>query len=277
MQMAQVVRVMIASPSDVPEARSAAYKALNDWNDANTRNRDFILLPLKWETSAIPSAGEDGQSVINRQLVDESDIVIAIFGARLGHQTARSLSGTAEEIQRAIDSNTPVHLYFSKEPLPSDVDLEELKKVREFRDQFPGLYGTFANAGELQMKVWQAIEHDIAGLTSAPMATTEEPKVDFLVQTGQQVIPHTDNRGRLKHTTKRWVELTNRGTADAEDVTVEAAPDTHVFISGGDPKTVQHGQMRKIPFEYALGTSNRSIIVRWTFGGEEFERQFDLD
>ena len=68
MQLAQVFTVMIASPSDVPEARTAVYESLADWNDANTRHRNVILLPMKWETTAVPQLGTDAQDIINRQL-----------------------------------------------------------------------------------------------------------------------------------------------------------------------------------------------------------------
>lgn len=57
MQIANVINVMIASPSDVPEARKTVYESLAAWNDSNALHRNVILLPRRWETSAVPKMG----------------------------------------------------------------------------------------------------------------------------------------------------------------------------------------------------------------------------
>jgi hypothetical protein len=278
MQLAQVFTVMIASPSDVADARQAVYDSLTEWNDANTRHRNVILLPLKWETSAVPQLGSDGQDIINHQLVDDADIVIALFGSRLGQETARDLSGTAEEMNRAHGAGKPVHPFFSDGPLPRDVDTDELNRLRDFQKKLEGLYSTFANPGELRNKVWQAIEHDIAKLQQdidQPVET--KGGVDFLVQPASERLPKTDSRGRLTHETRRWIELTNRGDVDAENVVVEAAPDASFWLHWAGPTTIQHGQMRKVPVTYSMATSRAAIVVRWTESGAEHSRQFDID
>ena len=51
---ASVLRVMIASPSDIPDARDAVEAAINDWNNANATNKQVVLLPWRWETSSVP-------------------------------------------------------------------------------------------------------------------------------------------------------------------------------------------------------------------------------
>lgn len=276
--LAQVFTVMIASPSDVPDARQAVYDSLNEWNDANTRHRNVILLPLKWETSAVPQMGSDAQAIINDQLVDQADIVIALFGSRLGQETARDLSGTAEEMNRAHAAGKPVHPFFSDEPLARDVDTDQLNRLRDFQRELEGLYSTFTNAGELRNKVWQAIEHDIAQLRhefDEPVAT--KGGVDFLVQPASERLPKTDSRGRLKYETKRWVELTNRGDVDAENVVVEASPGTNFWLHWAGPTTIQHGQMRKVPIMYSMATSRATIVVKWTEAEKEHSREFDID
>ena len=278
MQLAQLVTVMIASPSDVPEARRAVHEALAEWNDANARRRNVVLLPLKWESSAVPELGGDGQQVINRQLVDEADIVIAVFGTRVGQETPRDLSGTAEEMTRAHEAGKPVHTYFSTAPIPHDVNTDDLNRLREFQRELGGLYSTFANVRELGQKVWQAIEHDIAQLQDdRGGSAATSGGVDFLVQPGSERLPKTDSRGRLKYETKRWVDLTNRGDVDAEDVMVEVAADSNFWLNWRGPTTIQHGQTRKIPVMYSMATGGASIVVRWTEGGEENVRTFDID
>lgn len=270
---------MIASPSDIADARQAVVEALLEWNDSNTLNRNVVLLPRRWETSAVPALGGDAQEVINEQLVAESDVVIAVFGARLGQATPRALSGTAEEMLRAAEAGKPVHTYFSTAPLPHDVDTTELERLRRFKEELGGLYATYANPTELKSRVWMAIEHDIAQLHGAidPAATAPSGAVDFLVQPAGERVPKTDSKGRLRHETKRWVEITNRGDVDAENVMVEPVEGMHFWVSWNGPTTIHRGQMRKAPVDFSMATARAAIVVRWTEKGEERSREFDID
>ena len=51
------------------------------------------------------------QSILNRQLVDEADIVVGLFHSRLGQPTSRGASGTAEEIDRSVERGVKVHVF----------------------------------------------------------------------------------------------------------------------------------------------------------------------
>src|SRR4249919_2175225 len=94
--------VLIASPSDADEGRDAVERALHAWNDYRSEDTGFVLRPRRWEIASVPVSGQgDPQSVINSQLVDQSDIVFGLFYDRLGSATPRAASGTAEEIDRS--------------------------------------------------------------------------------------------------------------------------------------------------------------------------------
>ncbi|MDK8236494.1 DUF4062 domain-containing protein, partial [Lactobacillus jensenii] len=79
----------------------AVEKAVHEWNQANAQNKQVVLQPWRWETSSVPQLGGHPQSFINMQGVEGSDIVIALFGGRLGSPTPEAVSGTVEEIERA--------------------------------------------------------------------------------------------------------------------------------------------------------------------------------
>lgn len=88
-------------------------QALSGWNGDRAESAEVILLPRDWRSDAIPRVGVgSGQGVINEQLADGADIVIALFDSRLGQATADAVSGTAEEIQRAIEAGKHVHVWF---------------------------------------------------------------------------------------------------------------------------------------------------------------------
>lgn len=162
--IARVLRVMVASPGDMTAARDSVETALHGWNDAHARSRKTILQPWRWETSSVPVLGGAPQTLINAQGVDDSDIVFALFGGRLGSPTLAAISGTVEEIDRAQLQSTPVHLYFSSASLPFDVDTAQLNALRSFKQkmQAEGLLGEFSDVSQLEREVWKAIEHDLA-------------------------------------------------------------------------------------------------------------------
>lgn len=278
---ATVLRVMIASPSDVPEARDAVEKAVHGWNDANARNKGVILQPWRWETSAVPVIGAHPQQFINAQGVDDSDIVFALFGGRLGSPTPDAISGTIGEVERALGQGKTVHMYFSNAQLPHDVDTKQLAALRDFKTdmQERGLLGEFSNAEELSHKVWKAIEHDIASLSVGidRRPVPEVAGVDFLVQPGQESYVSGYNHKRApKYTTKRWLDVSNRGSMDAENVTFEAIHDGIMVLSvPKGPTTIHKGQRRRIPVQYAAGGSDGARLrIRWTEDGENKEGDF---
>lgn len=180
--VAQVLTVMIASPSDLPEARDAVRDAIYAWNESNSRNKAVMIQPWRWETSAVPITGDRAQSLINSQGVDRSDIVFALFGSRLGSPTSEAVSGTAEEIERAVGIGKPVHVYFSDAPLPRDVDVEQLTALRQFKKamQEKSLLGQFSSPSELHHEVWKAIEHDLVvlNLSDPDKNRLKEPTAD---------------------------------------------------------------------------------------------------
>jgi hypothetical protein len=86
-------RVLIASPSDLSEERNIATDAVNQWNNMHAAHEGAVLLPVKWETHAMPQSGTRPQQAINDQLVSNSDILIGMFWTRLGTST-----GVAESV-----------------------------------------------------------------------------------------------------------------------------------------------------------------------------------
>lgn len=66
----RVARVLIASPSDMGEARGVLRETLLDWNSVNGESAQLFFWPLMWERDAIPELGQPPQGILNRQLVD---------------------------------------------------------------------------------------------------------------------------------------------------------------------------------------------------------------
>ena len=131
---AKVIEILIASPGDVKEERRAAREIVLDWNRIYTRRLKLVLLPRMWELDATPQFGLDPQAAVNEQLVDSSDLLVAILWTRLGSPTPRSPSGTVEEITKFVDAKKPGMLYFSsRQTDPHTIDFSQLQAVKDFR------------------------------------------------------------------------------------------------------------------------------------------------
>lgn len=160
---AHVLKLLIASPGDTGRERDAIEQAIHDWNNARAEREQIMVAPWRWERHAIPELGGSAQAIIDRQAVDDCDVVLAVFNSRLGTATDDAVSGTAHEILRADSDGKPVHVWFSSEPLPRDITPDELKRLYDFKRQLEAgaLLGSYTGVEDLQAKVRNALEHDL--------------------------------------------------------------------------------------------------------------------
>lgn len=152
---ATVVRVFIASPGDVPEERDAIRSVVADWNAVHGVTRKIILEPVGWETHAVPRLGERPQSIINGQLLHDSDVLVAVFWTRLGTATGEYASGTVEEIEEHLKAEKPALIYFSDAPVRLDsVDEKQYSALRSFRSslQQRGLTDSYDDLSQFRQK-----------------------------------------------------------------------------------------------------------------------------
>jgi hypothetical protein len=161
---ARVLRVLVASPSDTGEARRLLREAVEDWSALHSEQTGIVLLPLLWERDSAPEMGAPAQEVLNRQLADKADLVIATFWTRLGTPTGDAESGSAEEIRRAIKAGKRVLLYFSTIPVvPDNLDSDQWTRLKEFRAEMEqqGLVDTYEDLSELFRKVSAALTRTV--------------------------------------------------------------------------------------------------------------------
>jgi hypothetical protein len=117
------------------EERQAATEAVNEWNAQHAVAESVVLLPVKWETHALPQSGIRPQEAINRQLVGGCDMLVGMFWTKFGTTTGVAESGTVEEIDQFVAAGKPTLLYFSSRPIdPNKIDLKQHKKLRSFKD-----------------------------------------------------------------------------------------------------------------------------------------------
>lgn len=157
--------VFVGSPSDCKEEHDIVRNLIPEVNlDLQT-----LAIPLEFSfvnlrQGIFPDVGRP-QEIINEQL-DKADVVLLFFWHRFGTDAGCNKTGTQEEFCRALElrhrKGTPrVLLYFKDCPLPRDVDLEQLRRLREFRKEletrFILLAGTFQRQDEFKRQVQLAL------------------------------------------------------------------------------------------------------------------------
>jgi hypothetical protein len=142
---ATILRVFVASPSDVKEERELLEDIIKELNLVWAKEQGILLELVKWETHTYPGAGADPQSIINEQLSDDYDIFIGVMWARFGTPTGRAGSGTVEEFRRAYNSfvqnpnRIRIMFYFKNAPIaPNEIDIEQLSQVNAFKKELGG-------------------------------------------------------------------------------------------------------------------------------------------
>lgn len=184
---ANVINVMIASPSDVEAERHIARDVLDEWNRMNAERSGLVLMALGWETHSAPELGDRPQGIINTTILARADILVAVFHNRLGTPTGEAESGTVEEIERHVAQGKLAMLYFSDVPTkPSEIDEEQRGKVSRFRKAMlsrglvEGYDARPAFEEKLRRQLNEQVQKRFGNLSRGGAAQVPEPKSEQL-------------------------------------------------------------------------------------------------
>jgi hypothetical protein len=147
-ELVQLFRVFVGAPSDVTEEHSIISELVEEWNRHHGPFTRARLEFMNWRTHSHPSAGARPQALLNKQVVDQSDIVVGLFRLRFGSPTGVADSGTEEEIQRSIEQGKEVMVYFARLPEPRRrKEREEFARVEKFKSKYKNqaLYDTYTD------------------------------------------------------------------------------------------------------------------------------------
>lgn len=130
-----VYDLLISCPSDVSEYVDMLEKEIIHFNNFYGRSNNVIVRTRHWSKDSYSEFGNHPQKLLNKQIVDSSDMALGVFWTRFGTPTESYGSGTEEEIERMLSMGKQVFLYFLDKPVHlSKIDPEQYKKIQAFMD-----------------------------------------------------------------------------------------------------------------------------------------------
>jgi formylglycine-generating enzyme required for sulfatase activity len=260
MHQASILRIVVASPSDVQAERKALSSVVDELNHGIARDRGLQLSITRWEDDAYAGFHPQGpQGLIDAILrIDDCDIFIGMFWKRFGTPVHDAKSGTAHEFQRAYDAwlqqrRPHIMMFFNQTPyMPqTSAEAEQGREVLAFRESFPqeGLWWPYQGEAEFQGLVrrhlTQFILQELRPSSGTPSHATQP----------QEVVSDVD--GRLRESYLAWL-ITQ----------VRAVP-----LSGIDPKSIPEETRRDLD----LAAVYTALMTQQTEAADERNRPPEME
>lgn len=276
--------LLLSAPSDVPlEHLTIIQRTLVQWNVMYGRASGTAVLPLSWSDHATSEYGERPQGLINKQLVDDADLLLAVFTDRLGTPTGEAPSGTVEEIERVWAAGKHVSILRNlcpRGPLTVTTAAEEKARLERYleglRDK--ALVLGYTSEAELVQhvhsmlsrvtaKVQQGVEDSRAALADG---TGEDEGAGVWPRIEVNETVRSDSRGRLRPDRRWYLVLENTTGRPVHNVTfrLEGIPEGALFQAHGQEtpvETMPPGGSARYPLLIAMGSPDQArCVVSWT-------------
>lgn len=145
--------LLISCPRDAAESVDVIKEVVEEFNQLFSDALGINIRWRYWKNSVYAESGAKPQDLLNKQIVDNSDLAVAIFKNRFGSPTDKYESGTEEEIEKMLSGGRQVFLFFDESPVKmSEVDRGEYDKVQLFKEKYKdrGIFWSFSNEDEFR-------------------------------------------------------------------------------------------------------------------------------
>jgi TIR domain/Domain of unknown function (DUF4062) len=179
----QVLRIVVASPSDVQAERNLIEEIAAELNRGIASARGLVVEITRWETDAFPGFHDKGpQALIDSVLrIEDCDLLIGIFWKRFGKPVSDAKSGTEHEFRAAYEAwkrnkRPQIMVYFNQKPYTptSRAEIEQWGQVLDFKHDFPGegLWWTYNGESEFERLVRSHLTQFVLRFTPVPEPTS---------------------------------------------------------------------------------------------------------
>lgn len=226
---------MIGGPSDVQDEVSIAFEVIHNWNYINSFLHSLVLLPSHWSINAYPTLRKKPQKALDEQLVEKSDMLISVFGSRIGTPTDDYISGTVEEIEEHLKEDKPVMVFFSKNIDKSKTNAEQISKLLSFQEDMysRGLCDEYADLAEFKNKLTDKLALYVNDNFFGLRALDENPFNQMPKVTGKTSILKESDIENLK----KWIE-----SGSAESHSIDFIGDQSIIKLGRNQINLANGR-----------------------------------
>lgn len=270
--------LLLSAPSDVPVEHLAIIRqVLTQWNVSSGRPSGTAVLPLSWSDHAVSEYGERPQGIINKQLVDEADVLAAVFSDRLGTPTGEAGSDTVEEIQRMVDVEKQVSALLNlcpQPPLAGGDAVNQKARLEEYLASIRGkaLYLPYASEVQLAQlsRFTGEFEQSAADSRGSDESTSDLEDAGVWPRIEVTERPETDSRGHLRGKRSWYLVLENMTGRPVQNVTFrfEGIEETALFRAHGAGEPVEvlpPGGTLRYPMLLAMGSPDQArCVMSWT-------------
>ncbi|MBQ7432856.1 MAG: response regulator [Lachnospiraceae bacterium] len=179
----KVYDLLISCPSDISEYIEVLESEVYHFNNLFGRSNNIILRPRHWSKDAYSQFGANPQELLNRQIVDSSDLALVVFWTRFGTPTENYGSGTEEEIERMLSQKKQIFLYFLDKPIsPSKINQEQYQKIQLFMEKYKnkGVFFIVSDEKELANKFRENLELYFDSIIRGPQFRKKNNKKEIL-------------------------------------------------------------------------------------------------
>lgn len=189
--------LLVSCPGDVVEKGylRAIENSVATFNSTFGKFNNVNLQVVHWSKDSYPESGGRAQELLDAQIVDDSDAAVALLFTRFGTPTDKYGSGTEEEIERMLQSQKQVFMYFVTEPVKmSEVDVAQYQRVQEFKTRYStlekGIYREVESPAELQGQLLNHLSlHFLNRIVKSNQPNDIQPKIGIVDGNNEEVFP----------------------------------------------------------------------------------------
>ena len=68
------------------EKEQKPVEGFHEWNYINAQDRELVLIPVGWDTHSTPTMGDRPQAIINKDVLKDCDLLVAVFDQQRSDQ-----------------------------------------------------------------------------------------------------------------------------------------------------------------------------------------------
>ena len=199
---ARVHSVMVTSPLNMAYERQIAREVIQEWNAIHSESQRIVLVPIGWETYSSPALYGRTQEINNQSVLEQSDLLIAVFQGRVNVATTDSPIRMVVGLKKHINAGKPTMIYVASEfPTYAKIDTSFHKTLDSFRQSVDlrGMIEMYNGADQFRTKLARqlthTVEHFISDNDTVKSATQENILSD--VERALLIEASKDGAGRI--------------------------------------------------------------------------------